>query len=61
MLREIRVKVKDGLVEDSVVSMVKGLKNSKSCTVKGAKWNLQEELVLYRDCIYVPNDPDLRH
>jgi hypothetical protein len=55
------MKVKQGLVEDSVAVMVKGLKGSKSCTVQGAEWNLHEGLVLYRDCIYVPNDPDLRH
>jgi hypothetical protein len=60
MVREIRAKVKEGLVEDSVAAMVKGLKESKSRTVQGAEWNLREGLVLYRDRIYVPNDPDLR-
>jgi hypothetical protein len=60
MVREIRAKVKEGLVEDSVTVMVKGLKESKSCTVQGAEWNLHKGLVLYRDHIYVPNDPELR-
>jgi hypothetical protein len=60
MVREIHAKVKEGLVEDSVAAMVKGLKESKSHTVQGAEWNLREGQVLYRDCIYVPNDPDLR-
>jgi hypothetical protein len=47
-------------MEDSVAAMVKGLKESKSRTVQGAEWNLHKGLVLYRDCIYVPNDLDLR-
>jgi hypothetical protein len=55
------MKTKEGLVEDSVAVMVKGLKDSKSHTVQGAEWNLHEGLVHYCDCIYVPNDPDLRH
>jgi hypothetical protein len=59
MVQEIRVKVKEGLVEDSVAAMVKGLKESKSRTVQGSEWNLHKGLVLYHDCIYVPNDPDL--
>jgi hypothetical protein len=57
---EIRAKVKEGLVEDSVAAMVKGPKESKLCTVQGSEWNLREGLVLYRDRIYVPNDLDLR-
>jgi hypothetical protein len=60
MVQEIHVKVKEGLVEDSVTVMVKGLKESKSRMVQGAEWNLHKGLVLYRDRIYVPNDPDLR-
>ena len=52
--------MKDGLLEDSVVVMVKGLKDSKLRTIQGAEWNLREGLVYYRDRIYVPNDADLR-
>jgi hypothetical protein len=61
MLREIHAKIKEGLVEDSVTVMVKGLKDSKLHTVQGAEWNLCKGLVHYHDHIYVPNDPDLRH
>jgi hypothetical protein len=57
MLQEICVKIKEGLVEDSVAAMVKGLKDSKSCTVQEAEWNLCKGLVHYCNCIYVPNDP----
>jgi hypothetical protein len=60
MLRRIRAKVKEGLVEDSVAVMVKGLKDSKARVIQGAEWNVREGLVYYRDRIYVPNDPELR-
>ena len=59
VLKEIRMKVKEGLVEDSVVVMVKGLWKSKSRTVLGAEWNLRGGLMYYRDRIYVPSDLDL--
>ena len=60
VLQEIRAKVKEGLLDDSVAVMVKGLKDSKSRTVQGAEWNLRDGLVFYRDRIYVPSDSDLR-
>jgi hypothetical protein len=59
MVQEICAKVKEGLVEDSVAVMVKGLKESKLHMVQGAEWNLRKGLVLYRNHIYVPNNPDL--
>jgi hypothetical protein len=60
MVQEIHTKVKEGLMEDSVAMMVKGLKESKSHMVQGAEWNLHKGLVLYCNCIYVPNEPDLK-
>jgi transposase InsO family protein len=60
VLRDIRAKVKEGCMDDSVALMVKGLKDSKSRTVKGAEWNLREGLVYFRDRIYVPRDEELR-
>jgi hypothetical protein len=37
MLQEIHTKIKEGLVEDSMAVMVKGLKDSKSHTVQEAE------------------------
>jgi len=47
-------------MEDSVMKMVAGLKDSKADTVQGAEWNLWDGLVYYWDCIYVPEDKDLQ-
>jgi hypothetical protein len=60
VLRDIHAKVKEGCMDDSVVLMVKGLKDSKSRTVKGAEWNLHKGLVYFHDRIYVPHDEELR-
>jgi hypothetical protein len=60
VLRDICAKVKEGCMDDSVTLMVKGLKDSKSRTVKGAEWNLHEGLVYFRDHIYMPHDEELR-
>ena len=54
------MKVKAGVMEDSVTKMVAGLKDSKSNNVRGAEWNLRDGLIYYRDRIYVPNDKELR-
>jgi hypothetical protein len=53
MVRKICAKVKEGLVEDSIAVMVKGLKESKLCIVQGAEWNLHEGLILYPGVVVV--------
>jgi hypothetical protein len=60
VLCNIHAKVKEGCMDDSVALMVKGLKDSKSRTVKGAEWNLCKGLVYFHDCIYVPRNEELR-
>ena len=57
---EIHTKVKEGQMEDSVACMVKGLKESKLCTVMGAEWNLCNGLVYFCDRLYVPMESQLR-
>jgi hypothetical protein len=59
VLCDICAKVEEGCMDDSIVLMVKGLKDSKLRTVKGAEWNLHEGLVYFCDCIYVPRDEEL--
>ena len=60
VLKEVREKVRGGLMEDSVAIMVKGLKDSKARSAQGAEWNLRDGLVFFRDRIYVPKDLELR-
>jgi len=59
IVAEIRAKTKVGVMENSVMKMVAGLKDSKADTVQGVEWNLQDRLVYYQDCIYIPEDKDL--
>ena len=60
VIAEIQMKTKAGVMEDSVMKMVAGFKDSKVDTVQGAEWNLWDDLVYYRDCIYVLEDKDLQ-
>ena len=60
IVAEVQAKVKAGVMEDSVMKMVEGLKDSKSNNVRGAEWNLRDGLIYYRDRIYIPNNKELQ-
>jgi hypothetical protein len=60
VVAEIKEWIRGGQLEDKVAAVVVALKKTKAQSVQGAEWSLRDGLVLFRDCIYVLNDPNLR-
>ena len=60
ILRDIRRANRSGLHEDVVARAVKELRKGSTLSLRAAEWAEKEDLLYFRDRIYVPNDPDLR-
>jgi hypothetical protein len=60
VLKEIQTWNQKQAWEDSVVIMVKALKDTKANMVQSVEWKLQDGLICHRDLLYVPNNPELQ-
>ena len=49
-----------GKQEDAVANSALELQKSKGKSVQASEWSEHDELLCFRDQIYVPNDPELR-
>src|SRR6267154_1888129 len=62
ILRDIWNANRAGKQEDAVAWAAGDLQKSKGKSVRASEWSECEGLLCFRDCIYVPNDPELlRH
>jgi hypothetical protein len=61
ILREVQKGIRDGKGEDAVMLAMKELDRSKGRTVQSSEWAQENGLWRFRDRIYVPMVPDLRH
>jgi hypothetical protein len=50
-----------GKQKDGVVKVAEELWRSKGKSIWVLEWSERNGLLCFQDCIYVPNDPDLRH
>ena len=60
IVREIRRRNREGKAETQVKAAVEALKGTNRRSMRGEEWKSQDGLILFRDRIYVPKDPDLR-
>jgi hypothetical protein len=60
ILRDIRNANRAGKQEDAVARAAGDLQKSKGKSVRASEWSECDGLLCFRDCIYVPNDPELR-
>src|SRR6267154_1194178 len=61
ILRDIRNANRAGKQEDAVARAAGDLQKSKEKSVQASEWSEHNGLLCFRDRIYVPNDPELRH
>jgi hypothetical protein len=59
ILRDIRNVNRAGKQEDAVARAAGDLRKSKGKSVQVSEWLERDGLLCFRDCIYVPNDPEL--
>jgi hypothetical protein len=57
---EIKMRNREGLTDPQVMAAVEALKGRSKKLVRGEEWKVRDGLILFRDRIYVPNDPELR-
>jgi hypothetical protein len=61
ILHDIRSGNCAGRQEDAVVKAAEELRRSKGKSIRASEWSEHDGLLCFQDCIYVPNDSDLRH
>ena len=59
-MKEIRRRVKEGQMDDSVAAAVGEIGGTGSRTLRSAEWRKVDGVLYFRDHIYVPNNPELR-